>query len=235
MTPGPISEVPGFRRPEPQEERPPATRDAPLIDAVPGITHGNSTDAPVAATPTADSVTFPTQPVSPPPVAPARDAEFATPPPPPPPPPPPLPPSQPLAPPVVMETAVTDAPVTEDAAMEPAVPSPLDIDLWGEFPGPVEGEDIDATRAAHRFAVLVLRWDDGTVLRPTSPTVVGRDPVAAGAEVAVALDDPSRSLSKTHARFTPGLVPTVEDLHSTNGVRIDRDGAAIAVPPGEQV
>jgi hypothetical protein len=28
-------------------------------------------------------------------------------------------------------------------------------------------------------------------------------------------------------------MPTVEDLHSTNGVRIDRDGAAIAVVPGQ--
>jgi hypothetical protein len=203
MTPGPISEVPGFRRPEPQEERPTVASKGRIIDAVPGVGREDRdiprpaapdiavpltavplTAVPETTTPPADATTFATQPTPMPTEEPTQDAASAVPPP--------------------------SPPLTQGVA-----------------------EDIFATRVARGPAHLVLRWDDGTVLEATSPTVVGRDPVATGSEVAVALDDPSRSLSKTHARFTPGLMPTVEDLHSTNGVRIDRDGAAIAVVPGQ--
>jgi hypothetical protein len=264
MTPGPISEVPGFRRPEPQDEPSTPTRQVPLINAVPGIVHavpsqvdaadagGGGLDRPDATAPltavpltvvplavvpladvptptpaAVDPLTFATQPVTLPPVAPARDAEFAA----------STPPHVPQGE-VLPPLASPPAPLTGPAPTVAALASPLEINLWGESSDVTEtadAEDLDATRVAQRSAILVLRWDDFTVLRATTATVVGRDPVATGADEAVALDDPSRSLSKAHARFTAGLAPTVEDIHSTNGVRIDRDGAAITVVPGEPV
>ena len=244
MTPGPISEVPGFRRPEPQEELPPRTRQGPIIDAVPGIARAEAGDAevaragtsdvavpdaaapltavPLTAVPSADPMTFATQPVTLPPVAPAQALHTGPAAPPPPPP-------------AAPDTAAPDTAAPDTAAPDTAVSSPSGINLWGESQDANDAEDLDATRAVQRPAILVLRWDDGTVIKASAPTVVGRDPFATGSDLAVALEDPSRSLSKTHARFTPGLAPTVEDLHSTNGVRIDRDGAAIAVVPGETV
>lgn len=60
--------------------------------------------------------------------------------------------------------------------------------------------------------------------------VLGRDPVAAAAPGAraVAVDDPARTVSKTHAIVEPvdgGL--RVTDLGSTNGVRIESPGGAL--------
>jgi len=110
-----------------------------------------------------------------------------------------------------------------------------EVELWGEPSDDGDIEDVEATRVAPRKAILVLTWDDGTVLEAASPTVIGRDPLSTGADAAAALDDPTRSLSKTHARFSPGLSPTVEDLHSTNGVRIERSGETIPVAPGQPV
>jgi len=222
MTPGPISEVPGFRRPEPQEEPSTPTRQVPLINSVPGIVHGVS--SPVEA---ADGGVGGLD--GPDDAAPLTVVPLTV-----------VPPTVVLltvVPPTVVLPAAVD-PLTVPASTETALASPSEINLWGESSDVTEtadDEDLDATRAVQRSAILVLRWDDGTVLRATTATVVGRDPVATGADQAVALDDPSRSLSKTHARFTPGLAPTVEDLHSTNGVRIDRDGGAITVVPGEPV
>ncbi|MFK4728332.1 FHA domain-containing protein [Agromyces mediolanus] len=64
----------------------------------------------------------------------------------------------------------------------------------------------------------------------TGPSVLGRAPRiedAEGASAAVAIDDPGRTVSKTHALVVPaGDALAVTDLHSTNGVRIERQGAA---------
>ena len=82
-----------------------------------------------------------------------------------------------------------------------------------------------------------LRSDGGAEVAVSGRVVVGRDPrvtdAAAGARP-VAIDDPARSLSKTHA-----LLDVVDDrllvtdLGSTNGVRIWPDGEdAIELDPG---
>lgn len=82
-----------------------------------------------------------------------------------------------------------------------------------------------------------LRPDGGDAVTVSGRVVVGRDPrvtdAAAGAEP-VAIDDPARSLSKTHA-----LLDVVDDrllvtdLASTNGVRIWPEGEeAIELEPG---
>lgn len=187
MTPGPISEVPGFDRQEPVEPAP-EPRRAPLISSVPGMAAASA--EPVDADAAAVSMT--TQPYALPPV---EQVQLQVPPPPPPP--------DPLA-----DTPPTPSPATAAT------------------------DDVDATRRVDRPALLVLTWDDGTVLELAAPTVIGRDPVGAAGDLARGLADASLSLSKTHARLVPGLSPTIEDLHSTNGVRIDRAGQAVDVPPG---
>jgi hypothetical protein len=203
---GPISEVPGFRRPELQEEPERAPRPSPLISAVPGLDPSVRESANVER----EVVDAPPPPPAPEPVAPA-----------------PAPASEPVAP---APEPVVDVPAPVPDVVEP--PEPV-FGLWGAPGGEHLEEDVEATRAVRRPSMLVLRWDDGTVLEVSAPTVVGRDPVGANGEVAVALDDPTMSLSKTHARLVPGLAPTVEDLHSTNGVSIVRDGASLAVAPGQ--
>lgn len=68
-----------------------------------------------------------------------------------------------------------------------------------------------------------LRGADGVEVRVERATVLGRDPVVdpASGHAAVALVDPARSVSKTHAlvQVTAGRL-LVTDLRSTNGVRV---------------
>ncbi|MGR2751451.1 FHA domain-containing protein [Agromyces arachidis] len=82
-----------------------------------------------------------------------------------------------------------------------------------------------------------LRSDDGTDVLVSGRVVLGRDPqateAASGARP-VALEDPARSVSKTHA-----LLDVVEDrllatdLASTNGVRIWAEGEQpVELEPG---
>ena len=72
----------------------------------------------------------------------------------------------------------------------------------------------------------------------TVPIVVGRDPVASGVLHAdarpVAVIDPARSVSKTHAVIDARAgVVTVIDLHSTNGVRVQPpSGEIVELAPG---
>lgn len=69
----------------------------------------------------------------------------------------------------------------------------------------------------------------GFEARITGRTVVGRAPEATaftGAD-AVVVTDPERTVSKTHAILEPsGDALVVTDLRSTNGVRVEREGAA---------
>ncbi|WP_127842825.1 RDD family protein [Actinomyces wuliandei] len=76
----------------------------------------------------------------------------------------------------------------------------------------------------------------GKPLIVEEPTVVGRDPdnisSYPGAE-RIALTDPTRSVSKTHAAIFPLLDGVwVTDLHSTNGTRVERqDGSTVPAVP----
>jgi hypothetical protein len=71
-------------------------------------------------------------------------------------------------------------------------------------------------------------------------TLLGRNPVRFGqwaeAELIV-IDDPARSVSKTHAAFEPaGQSLRVTDVHSTNGVYVtDPSGTESRVPAGDTV
>jgi len=97
----------------------------------------------------------------------------------------------------------------------------------------LEDEALLATRLAlPRIVQISLMWDDGTVTTVTSSAVIGRNPAATQGEAEVAIVDMTRSLSKTHARFTiTDSGPVVEDLNSTNGVAITRAGQTFDIPP----
>ena len=108
--------------------------------------------------------------------------------------------------------------------------------------------DAPDTRTRRRTARHRRRTDEQTiVLVPDKggesiplpePTVVGRDPrnISAYPQAQRAsIFDPSRSVSKTHALLVP--VPGgvwVTDLHSTNGTRIESNGAVTALVPEKE-
>ena len=93
-----------------------------------------------------------------------------------------------------------------------------------------------ASSAAPALSVRLVPLLGGNPILIHEPTVVGRDPdnISAypGAE-RVALDDPTRSVSKTHAAIFPLLDGVwVTDLHSTNGTRVEyRDGRTVEAVP----
>jgi pSer/pThr/pTyr-binding forkhead associated (FHA) protein len=110
---------------------------------------------------------------------------------------------------------------------------------------PDDDENIDETRHAPARAGITasrtgfrLAFDDGTSHVVTGRSLVGRNPAASNGEevtALVALNDASKSLSKTHALLEQREgVLHVTDRHSTNGSRlIAADGRATALTPGE--
>jgi predicted component of type VI protein secretion system len=86
----------------------------------------------------------------------------------------------------------------------------------------------------------VLEFDDGVRLAVAgSGILIGRDPAAAPADAGLALaalDDPTRSISKTHLavlRTADGVIAV--DRASTNGSAVIRDGVEHALVPGQGV
>lgn len=77
----------------------------------------------------------------------------------------------------------------------------------------------DATVVAATWA---LEFRDGVIVSlPSDDVVIGRRPDATGDATPVSLPDPSRSLSRTHARLRRDAtrdIWTIEDLASSNGV-----------------
>ena len=79
-----------------------------------------------------------------------------------------------------------------------------------------------------------VRLADGSVVLIDGPTAFGRNPVQPPGHPnarLVPVEDPGRSVSKTHAVLTPqpgGVL--VEDLHSTNGTSILTDRGHVVVP-----
>lgn len=82
---------------------------------------------------------------------------------------------------------------------------------------------------------LVLRMDDGQVLTPDLPAVVGRRPGLAvkSGETGLMVPDTTHSVSKVHCRISPAAYGLwVEDLGSTNGTLVClENGRTIRVQP----
>jgi hypothetical protein len=111
-------------------------------------------------------------------------------------------------------------------------------------PAPVTAEtpvvDVPADSGA---SPEVGRWRlilaDGSQLTVPPSIVLGRKPQATGewqAAEELPLDDPERSVSKTHAvLFVDGADLVVVDLHSTNGVVVvTDDGTVSTVAAGDR-
>ena len=126
----------------------------------------------------------------------------------------------------------------------PTVPSPPTADeptpevpVASTAPPTQPAPAIDVLTAASGAGSLRLTGVDGSVIHLEGRVVLGRAPAADAADPdarPVAVDDPARSVSKTHALVDArsGAV-TVTDLHSTNGVRVvSPDGTAVEVDPG---
>lgn len=110
------------------------------------------------------------------------------------------------------------------ADLPPVLPEPPAPPLTRREPAGTE--DLDRTtvvrRARRTLAVLVL--PDGEELALHRDNVVGRLPEVTPGVHAVVIPDPTRTLSKTHARLSfDGDAWVIEDLDSTNGVVLLHD------------
>lgn len=131
--------------------------------------------------------------------------------------------------------AARPAPLLAPPPPAPAVPPAPPV-----VPAPAAAPLVDA-HGDHTIVVsrpaaagVSIRLDDDRVIPVTDSLVIGRDPED---PAAVAVDDPGRSVSKTHVGLSPkGSLIGVTDLHSTNGVRVDRgDGAPQRLDAGVEV
>lgn len=91
-----------------------------------------------------------------------------------------------------------------------------------------------------RLRVWVVRLPSGEAIPIEGAMVLGRDPISPDHPdrvQRVSIDDPDRSVSKTHASFDviDGQL-LVSDLASTNGVVVvHADGREIVPQPGQQI
>ncbi len=144
------------------------------------------------------------------------------------------PPSPPAPPPAAAPAAAPPAAApAERVPAEPVPAEPPPAPASAPDPAPVSAP-VTAESTVVRSLALVL--PDGSRCPVGTAIVLGRDPVAPpshpGAR-AVAIVDPAKSVSKTHAL----LVATAEgvevrDLHSTNGVSVTRGGVRDELAPG---
>lgn len=150
------------------------------------------------------------------------------------------------------EAAAPPAPVTVPTASvvapPPVAPTPATVSspvapIIAPIPGAVpvqppvlvagEDDELDSTRLAPR-QVTMLQWDDGAQTSLAEPIAVGRNPSApSGVLRTASISDSTYSLSKTHfVVSTEGGALMVTDLHSTNGVVLERGGVRRTLEAG---
>lgn len=139
------------------------------------------------------------------------------------------------------ETEPGPAPAQPAPGTEPA-PAPTDT-VAEETRLVATAEHLaEETRLAPALAqrTWVLTLPDGARLPLTGPLLLGRDPAAIPSHPAaqlLALTDPGKTVSKTHALLEPAAVGVrVRELHSTNGVAVDGPGGRqVAAAGGELI
>ncbi|WP_309068195.1 RDD family protein [Microbacterium sp.] len=143
--------------------------------------------------------------------------------------------SPPAAPPAVAPPAAVPPPVV-DASPLPVTPTAAPAAPPQEV---LTGADARAAEPIPPAARFMLRLDTGEDLLVSAPVVLGRRPDGSeipGGAHRVALEDDSRSLSKTHLLVRPadgGL--EVVDVHSTNGSALLRAGVEYPMVAGVPV
>lgn len=122
------------------------------------------------------------------------------------------------------------APAPAPAPVTPATPAPAAA-------APDDEDSDDRTVVVSRRVRWGVELPDGEVLElEGDDIVIGRKPEPAGGATVLQIADPTRTMSKTHARLRrDGDDWTVEDLQSTNGVAlIDERGETVALEPGRE-
>lgn len=160
-------------------------------------------------------------------------------------PPPTVPPASVPAPPATPVAGVLRPPLQQPPAPAPAVRAPAPI---AEPPAagptavetgvalPVVGEPPAETQVVRRTAASwVLSIDDGGTRVVDGLVLVGRAPDTTLVEGSSVWEVQEPTVSKTHALFgVADGVAFVEDWHSTNGVRLTRQGNERDVPPHDR-
>ncbi|UOQ59901.1 DUF5684 domain-containing protein [Leucobacter rhizosphaerae] len=121
------------------------------------------------------------------------------------------------------------------AALAGAAAAQASNDAAPETAPPAHDEEFDRTVVVVRRTRWGLELPDGDVLELLGDDVVlGRKPDAPEGSTALQIVDPTRTMSKTHARLRrEGETWTIEDLQSTNGVAIIDDlGQASQIDAG---
>lgn len=138
------------------------------------------------------------------------------------------------APPVPAPSAAPPMPgATPAPAAPPAAPAPA-------APPAATHHPVTGQRGVGVPASYAVTLDTGEAMAVSGPGYIGRRPAPPAGERCdhvIAVDDPGRSLSRTHARF--GIDATgfwVEDCGSANGTAVvGADGSAVQVSAGERV
>lgn len=160
-------------------------------------------------------------PVPPPPAPPAPPVSL--------PPAPPIPPAPSAAGPISAVPGVTPA-------SAPSTPAFSAAPAAAPFAAPSTAGALDSTRLAAPTTGWSAVLPDGRTIPLTRPLLFGRDPgnnPDYPDAVLVPIDDPAKSMSKTHAAIVvDGDKATVTDLHSTNGTKLAVDGGRTVLAPG---
>ena len=131
------------------------------------------------------------------------------------------------------ETAAVSSP--EPVAAPPAAPAGVSAQ---SILGLDEDDDLDSTIVVAKRDRWVLELPGGQQHELVGDDiVVGRKPVAIDGSEVLVVNDPTRTLSKSHARLRrSGETWTIEDLDSTNGVFVtDATGTQVELEPGTAV
>jgi hypothetical protein len=126
-------------------------------------------------------------------------------------------------------------------AVSPVAPPPWEPVASPPFIGDAAVLD-DATRVAHVASPRPWRLeleDGSSVTLPSDDVVIGRRPTPVDTATPVTLPDPTRTMSRVHARLRRDASRdawTIEDLGSSNGVAVvTPHGAATFLQPGRPV
>ena len=137
------------------------------------------------------------------------------------------------------ETSPTVVPAEPQQQPEPepeSPPEPVAEETRLAVVSVAEAETAAAPVSAAGPTDFALVLPDGSRLAVDGPLVLGRDPAPPGARPdarAVPLDDPGKTVSKTHALVEPGASGIrVVELHSTNGVAISSSGIRTVLAAG---
>ncbi|MBL3699772.1 DUF5684 domain-containing protein [Leucobacter luti] len=205
----------------PGDTQEPAAGGTPVV--LPGpVSESAAPAAEVAAAPAAEVAAAPAAEVAAPGAEPAAPGPVAA---------PAVAPAAPAVP-AAMPAAPAAVPATAAPAVSEPAPEPADIFLHDA--GDAEDE-ADHTVIVARRARWGLELPDGETLELVGDDiVVGRKPAPIAEARTLLVADPTRTVSKSHARLRrDGDDWTIEDLHSTNGLSlVDGAGNLSQIPAG---